>query len=101
MLIAMSQFLKERGFFPWHYRWVATDIDQKCFHMTYIQTTLLMIPAGVTWGNTLSLEEHRSEWNLPAVLHRPRDREESVDGPVKVAEDCESIDVGQVQLELF
>jgi len=101
MLIAMSEVLKGNGFWPWHYRWVATDVDIKCFQMTFIQTTLLGIPAGVIWGNTLTLEEHRSEWNLIAVMHRARDREESADGPVTVAEDCESVDVGKVQLELF
>jgi type I restriction-modification system DNA methylase subunit len=81
MIIAASEVLQGLGFYPWHYCWVAVDTDWKCFAMTYIQTTLLGIPAGVIHGNSLSLETHRSEWNMIATLHPPK-RRQGDDDPV-------------------
>ncbi len=83
MLIAASEVLKEKGFFPWHYRWWATDIDRRCFQMTYIQSTLLHIPVGVIHGNTLTVEQWDSAWTLAAVMHPERRR--SDDGPEEMA----------------
>ena len=40
---------------------VAQDIDRKCCNMTYIQLSLLAIPAAVIWGDTLILE-CREQW---------------------------------------
>jgi hypothetical protein len=104
MTIACSDVLKGKGFLPWHYRWVCTDVDVKCFQMIFIQTTLLGIPAGCVWGNTLTLETHREEWNLISVLHRARDRkngETSPDAVVEVAAECETVEIPKVQLEMF
>lgn len=42
----------------------ATDIDELCFYMAYIQLSLYGIPARVVHGNSLSLEHWRS-------LHTP------------------------------
>lgn len=47
-------------------RAVATDIDQKCVHMAYIQLALYNIPAVVIHGNTLTLEEW-SHWFTPSL----------------------------------
>lgn len=45
----------------------ATDIDLRCVHMTYIQLSLYGIPAVVTHGNSLTLEEW-SHWYTPAYV---------------------------------
>ena len=46
---------------------VATDIDPKCAHMTYIQLSLYGIPAVVIHGNSLTLEEW-SKWYTPIYI---------------------------------
>ena len=43
---------------------LATDVDLKCVHMTYLQLSLYGIPAVVVHGNTLTLEEW-SRWFTP------------------------------------
>lgn len=45
----------------------AVDIDPTCVHMTYLQLSLLYIPAVVIQGNSLSLEE-RAHWFTPAHI---------------------------------
>lgn len=42
----------------------AVDVDIKAVHMTYVQLSLLGVPAVVVHGNTLMLEE-RSHWFTP------------------------------------
>lgn len=74
MMIAASVELKARGFWPWHYHWVATDVDRECFEIAYIQTTLLGIPATVIHGNTLSLEQWDQATTLVGLMHPPRPR---------------------------
>ena len=69
MLIATSMELRARGFCPWHYHWHANDIDKRCFNMTYIQTTLLGIPAVVHHANTITMECWESKRNLISVMH--------------------------------
>lgn len=46
---------------------IATDIDPKCAHMTYIQLSLYGIPAVVIHGNSLTLEEW-SKWYTPIYV---------------------------------
>ena len=46
---------------------LATDIDIKCVHMAYLQLSLYGIPAVVTHGNTLTLEEW-SRWYTPIYI---------------------------------
>jgi hypothetical protein len=46
---------------------LATDIDLKCVHMTYLQLSLYGIPAVVIHGNTLTLEEW-SRWLTPVYI---------------------------------
>jgi type I restriction-modification system DNA methylase subunit len=43
---------------------VATDVDPKCAHMSYLQLSLLQIPGVVVHGNSLSLEE-TTRWHTP------------------------------------
>jgi len=81
MVIAVSKELKQNGFQPWHY-WVdATDLDAKMFWVSYIQFTLLGIPAVVRNGNTLSMEIRESAVTLLGAIYplrsekkRPRKR---------------------------
>lgn len=47
-------------------RAVAVDIDLKCVHMAYIQTSLYNIPAVVIHGNSLTVEEW-FHWITPAL----------------------------------
>jgi type I restriction-modification system DNA methylase subunit len=57
MIIAFAESLKEKGINYQEKVYVeAIDIDDLCYKMTYIQLSLLGIPAKVIKGNTLSLE---------------------------------------------
>jgi len=102
ILIAASELLKGWGFYPWHYRWIAEDIDIKCFQMTFIQTTLLGIPAGVIHRNTLTLETWRSEWNLISIMHRARgNRGKEIAEDIKADEESDPVEITKTQLSLF
>ena len=74
MVIAASEVLKGRGFYPWHYYWVAVDVDWRCFAMAYIQLTLLGIPANVIHGNSLSLEVHSEAVTFAGAMHPPKQK---------------------------
>lgn len=55
MVIAFAETLKEQGYNYQNQLFVETiDIDEICFKMTYIQLSLLGIPAKVVRGNTLT-----------------------------------------------
>lgn len=56
MIIAFAEALLEQNINYQHCLYVeATDIDEMCFKMTYIQLSLLGIPTKVIWGNSLSM----------------------------------------------
>lgn len=74
MVIAASMYLQSRGFFPWHYYWVCVDVDWRCWAMTFIQCTLLGIPASVVHGNTLSLEITKSTDTIALAMHPVREK---------------------------
>jgi hypothetical protein len=65
MVIAFAQALRERGI---NYQTClyaeGTDVDPTAAHMSYIQWSLLGIPATVYLGNTLSMEM-REAWRTP------------------------------------
>lgn len=69
MVIAAAQVLKENGFYPWNYWFRATDIDWRCHAITYVQLTLLGIPAWVIHGNTLTVEMFDSATTLSGLMH--------------------------------
>ncbi|MDF0506900.1 N-6 DNA methylase [Burkholderia cenocepacia] len=46
---------------------ICVDVDPRCVHMTYLQLSLLHIPAIVVHGNALSMEEW-SHWYTPAHI---------------------------------
>jgi len=66
MVIAMADALWEAGVnYQQHLHVTCTDIDLRCVHMTYLQASLLHIPAIVLHGNSLSMEVW-SRWYTPA-----------------------------------
>lgn len=107
MVIAASEILKKNGYYPWHFWWQAIDVDQKCFQMAYIQLSLLGIPAGVIWGNTLTLEQWDSANTVAAVIHPPKKRDDGIPRNVEPTPQIETpTDEGAIvfpstQLELF
>lgn len=59
MIIAIAETFRENGFKN-HQWWVdAIDLDPLCHQMTYIQLSLLDVPARVMWGNSLTQEMHQ------------------------------------------
>lgn len=68
MLIAAAERLAElKVNYSWNALAYATDIDERCVAMSYIQCSLLGIPAIITHGNALTLEVW-AEWHTPAYI---------------------------------
>jgi hypothetical protein len=66
MVIALAHEMREAGInYQQHLHVTAIDIDPKCVHMSYIQFSLLHIPAVIIHGDTLALKEY-SHWYTPA-----------------------------------
>lgn len=65
MIIAYAETMKEKNYNYQNQLFVeAIDIDENCFMMTYLQLSLLGIPARVILGDTISL-------NFQKVLYTP------------------------------
>lgn len=72
MIIAAAALLRQGGFDPTkHLRVHAIDLDITAVHMTYVQLSLLGIPAIVVHGDALTLSV-RSEWYTAAALNLAR-----------------------------
>lgn len=68
MVIALAHGMKDAGInYQEHLQVTAVDVDVKCVHMSYLQFSLLHIPAVIVHGNSLSLEEF-SHWYTPAHI---------------------------------
>ena len=68
MVLGFAQAMKDCGYNHSNQMYVvATDIDLKCVHMCYLQLALYGIPAVVTHGNSLTLEEW-SRWHTPVYI---------------------------------
>ena len=68
MIIGLAASMQQAGInYQQHLHVVAQDLDHKAVHMTYLQLSLLHIPAVVIQGNTLALEE-REHWYTPAHI---------------------------------
>lgn len=68
MIIAMAEELHNQEInYQQCMHVIAQDLDLKAVHMSYLQFSLLHIPAVVIHGNSLALEE-RSHWNTPAHI---------------------------------
>lgn len=65
MLIALAEAMRDVGInYQQQLHVTAVDVDVKAVHMTYVQLSLLGVPAVVVHGNALSLEEW-SQWRTP------------------------------------
>lgn len=73
MMIAVANVMRERGFLPWQYWMRGTDVDWRCFAITYIQLTLLGVPAQVIHGNTLTVQMFDSALTFVGAMHPLRD----------------------------
>lgn len=63
MLIATAQHLIESGVnYQQHLHITAQDIDETAVHMTYIQLSLLYVPATVICGNSLNPSNSQPVW---------------------------------------
>lgn len=71
MVIAMFETLKELRYYPKDFYVIAQDIDSLCVNMTYLQCTLLDIPAVVILGDTLALEAVAQYPTLSFVRNHP------------------------------
>lgn len=61
MIIAAAKTIYNLGLNPQQTMlFYATDIDRRCFEMTFVQTSLLGLCGEVNWGNTISLETWRT-----------------------------------------
>jgi hypothetical protein len=68
MVIALAHEIRELGInYLQHLHVTAVDVDPKCVHMSYLQFSLLHIPAIIIHGNSLSLEEY-DHWYTPAHI---------------------------------
>lgn len=61
MIIATTQVLQEYGREVKDIVFIAQDIDRLCVLMTYLQLSILNVPAIVIWGNTLTCEVYE-QW---------------------------------------
>lgn len=68
MVIAFAEAMRDAGFNPQTQLHVtAQDVDARAVHMTYLQLSLLHVPAVVLLGNTLAAEV-REVWRTPAHI---------------------------------
>lgn len=68
MLIAFAETARKHGINPQKQIHVtAQDVDPRAVHMTYLQLSLLHIPAAIILGNTLAVE-CREVWYTPAHI---------------------------------
>lgn len=75
MMVALAQEMKENGInYQQCLHVSATDIDITAVHMAYIQFTLFNIPAVITWGNTLTLEEWGHWYTFAHITGRWQER---------------------------
>ncbi len=65
MIVAVADLARSQDVdFTEHLHVTAQDIDHTAVHMTYLQTSLIKIPARIIHGDTLSLET-RDVWSTP------------------------------------
>jgi type I restriction-modification system DNA methylase subunit len=108
MIIGLAQAMKAAGLNPQEQIIVtAVDVDLKAVHMTYLQLSLLGIPAVVVHGNTLLVQEW-SRWYTPmyvwgvwSLRKRLRRLGETVKPEIIQTEEIKASDVICEQLNLF
>ncbi|BEU98773.1 hypothetical protein ACDW_44790 (plasmid) [Acidovorax sp. DW039] len=118
MVIAVADVLAEQGFnYQRCMHVVAQDMDLTAVPMTYVQLTLLHIPAVVIWGNAFAMES-RARWYTPShilgdwgrrLAADGRDRRETPAPPATVKDDQDGTEslitlpgrIGAGQMALF
>ena len=89
ILLAVNEELRERRFQPHHWWFDATDLDQRCFHMAYVQLTLCGAPGVVRWGDTIRMTQRDAWLTLTGALFPLRrsqaDEETAPSAPVATA----------------
>lgn len=65
MLLSVAKDLREKGFGAQNWWFDATDVDVRCFHMAYVQLSLIDAPGVVRHANSISNEQWRA-WITPA-----------------------------------
>ncbi|MDD4617483.1 MAG: N-6 DNA methylase [Alphaproteobacteria bacterium] len=74
MIIALAHEMKRQGLnYQRQLHVTATDIDLRAVHMSYLQLSLLHIPAVIIHGDTIRQTEH-SRWHTPAHIFEEWDR---------------------------
>lgn len=73
-----------------HAHFQLVDVDLKCVHAAYIQTSLCGLSADVIWGDTLKVEQWGS-WRTFAAWMFPKRREAAPAGPVAAKPDQPSL----------
>lgn len=69
MLIAMAETLQGQGLsYQRHMHATAIDVDSTAVHMTYVQLSLMHIPAIVLHGNALANDRQFDAWATPAHI---------------------------------
>lgn len=107
-VIALAEAMTDAGInYQQHLHVTAVDVDARAAHMTFLQLSLLHVPAAVVIGNTLTLEV-REQWLTPAhvlgmwdaKLRRGYALGSTMDAapPVALVEPPKPIQVGQLAL---
>jgi hypothetical protein len=105
MVIALAEAVHDAGVnYQQAMHVVAQDIDATAVHMTYIQLTLLHVPAIVIHGNALRSDQSGERWFTPAHVlggwdRRLRDREDVAETPATIPEIIRAEPAHQVQQE--
>jgi hypothetical protein len=106
MLIAFAEAMRDNGYnYQTQMHCTAQDLDLKAVHMSYIQLSLLGIPAVVIHGNTLQ-NEKRSVWYTPMhIMGGWTFKLRSKERPLKVMESqapaCPTTYAQATQVSLF
>ncbi len=77
ILGAVKAFNSAGGDYKTQFMTVATDIDIKCVHMTYIQCSLYGIPAIINHGDTLSLKTFETFFTAPYLFQNWQDKKQN------------------------
>lgn len=68
MILAIAEAMLDAGInYQQQLRVTAVDVDERAVHMTYVQASLLHIPATIILGNSLT-QDARDVWHTPAYL---------------------------------
>lgn len=80
MVIAFAQTVLDNGYNPSDELFAELwDVDELCFFMSYIQISLLGIPARIVWGNTLTLRPFQVLYTPVYFLNHIQEKLDSIE----------------------